>query len=368
MVEDIDPLSAAYSPPVDETPAERAKREAEEVAAKKVSDEIDQMLKDEAKQKKIKSKKEVKVLLLGQSESGKSTCLKQFQLLYAPTSFAAERQAWKAVIYLNLVKSVRRILDSLTHQDDDAMSDDSYGSGQRPETPMSLDALASPQSEFSNRQSTDDNYSQFAAIKLRLSPLTLAEDLLVRQLAGDGEDEATQLGNYHLNGKNGTSVGNKVKEVFVRSGNNWKKAFSGSNRQKDNDSTTSSSDSGHNSLKDDPFKLVAACADDMAALWTDRTVRQILERKKVRLQESSGFYLDDIQRITARDYVPSTQDVLNARLKTVGVIEHHFALDKGGEKGVDWKIYDVGGHRSQRQTWAPFFDDVQAIIFLAPIR
>ncbi|KIO22322.1 hypothetical protein M407DRAFT_79324 [Tulasnella calospora MUT 4182] len=33
---------------------------------------------------------------------------------------------------------------------------------------------------------------------------------------------------------------------------------------------------------------------------------------------------------------------------------------------MDWRIFDVGGHRDQRQTWPPF-SDVNAIIFLAPI-
>ena len=71
-------------------------------------------------------------------------------------------------------------------------------------------------------------------------------------------------------------------------------------------------------------------------------------------------FLNDIQRLTAKNYVPSNQDVLSARLKTLGVVEHHFALDRGGEKGYDWYIYDVGGHRDQRQIWASFFDDVSA--------
>lgn len=30
--------------------------------------------------------------------------------------------------------------------------------------------------------------------------------------------------------------------------------------------------------------------------------------------------------------------MLRARLKTLGVVEHHFALDRGTEKGVDWRI------------------------------
>jgi hypothetical protein len=68
-------------------------------------------------------------------------------------------------------------------------------------------------------------------------------------------------------------------------------------------------------------------------------------------------------------------DVLRARLKTLGVVEHHFALDRGAEKGVDWRICefgaefldpflsvgtvldDVGGARGQRHVWAPFFSD-----------
>jgi len=60
---------------------------------------------------------------------------------------------------------------------------------------------------------------------------------------------------------------------------------------------------------------------------------------------------------------------LKARLKTIGVAEYRFQMEvsAGRETGTDWRIVDVGGSRSQRQTWVPFFDDVDAIIFLAPI-
>src|SRR6266849_2495471 len=43
-------------------------------------------------------------------ESGKSTTVKNFQIAYAPNAWKAERKTWRAVIYLNLVRSVRRIL------------------------------------------------------------------------------------------------------------------------------------------------------------------------------------------------------------------------------------------------------------------
>ena len=97
-----DPLTLAAMPPSNETPTERERRLKEEAEAKRVSDAIDAQLKEERLQQK--RQKEVKVLLLGQSESGKSTTLKQFQLMYAPNAFRDERFAWRGVIYLNLVR------------------------------------------------------------------------------------------------------------------------------------------------------------------------------------------------------------------------------------------------------------------------
>jgi hypothetical protein len=70
-----DPLAAAIAPPSNETSHERAVREEHEARAKKTSDEIDEMLRAERVAAR-RRKKPVKVLLLGQSESGKSTTLK----------------------------------------------------------------------------------------------------------------------------------------------------------------------------------------------------------------------------------------------------------------------------------------------------
>jgi guanine nucleotide-binding protein subunit alpha len=50
----------------------------------------------------------------------------------------------------------------------------------------------------------------------------------------------------------------------------------------------------------------------------------------------------------------------------MGVAEHVFDVDLHG-KDVTWHLYDVGGARGQRHTWVPYFDDANAIIFLAPI-
>ena len=50
----------------------------------------------------------------------------------------------------------------------------------------------------------------------------------------------------------------------------------------------------------------------------------------------------------------------------MGVAEHTFEVPLHG-KSVTWHLYDVGGARGQRHTWIPYFDDANAIIFVAPI-
>lgn len=50
----------------------------------------------------------------------------------------------------------------------------------------------------------------------------------------------------------------------------------------------------------------------------------------------------------------------------MGVAEHQFDVPLHG-KNVTWHLYDVGGARGQRHSWVPYFDDANAIIFVAPI-
>ena len=71
-------------------------------------------------------------------------------------------------------------------------------------------------------------------------------------------------------------------------------------------------------------------------------------------------------RAPRADADPRADDIVRARLRTLGVEEHRFTMESGAS-GSEWYIYDVGGNRSMRPHWIPYFDDVQAIIFLAPL-
>ena len=40
-------------------------------------------------------------------------------------------------------------------------------------------------------------------------------------------------------------------------------------------------------------------------------------------------FLDDVERVAAIDYEPSDDDIIRARLRTMGVQEHHFLFERG---------------------------------------
>ena len=69
--ESLDPLAQALAPPAGETPEQRALRQTKETEARRVSERIDEQLRLE-KQANSRQKIPVKVLMLGQAESGAS--------------------------------------------------------------------------------------------------------------------------------------------------------------------------------------------------------------------------------------------------------------------------------------------------------
>ncbi|KAF8160891.1 guanine nucleotide binding protein, alpha subunit [Crassisporium funariophilum] len=349
-----DPLTRAMQPPEHETPADKENRLAAEAEAQKRSDAID----EEINRQRIADKKApkcVRVLLLGQSESGKSTTLKNFQLINSPKAFRNERASWRAVVQLNVVRSVRFILDTVNETHTQATSNTSPTS--RP--PTANNAMSD------QHPTTIKIPPELLKLRMRLLPLQQVEESLLRKMtpAGSAEFEATHLSPV-TNLPYRTRTG-KFKEVAINSASPWKGAFG-----KLIASARASIESGMEiDFEDpnDPGVVLHACSEDIIRLWNDRTVKALLRAQRVRLEDMAGFFLNSIERVTSPRYVPTDDDILRARLKTLGVSEHRFTLKAGNMLSHDWRIFDVGGARSTRAAWAPYFDDLDAIIFLAPI-
>ena len=62
--------------------------------------------------------------------------------------------------------------------------------------------------------------------------------------------------------------------------------------------------------------------------------------------------------MSAPGYLPTDPDILRSRVKTTGITETTF---KVGE--LTYKLFDVGGQRSERKKWIHCFESVTSIIF-----
>ncbi|KAJ7078987.1 G-protein alpha subunit [Mycena crocata] len=313
----FDPLNATLQPPPNETEEEKAVRLEAAREATRVSRTIDAGL-AESKKALERKKRAVKILLLGQSESGKSSVLRNFRLAFTPKYFEGERLVWKTVIQLNLISSIKKILTVLQEEWDESDSAES-----KIETPLT---------------------SEHRRLALSLSPLLAFETSISRMIASD-----TSSSGY---------------TVTVRPGGGWKDKLATFGR------TASTPGSPTNENSTDPSQVtqvLASCQREIVELWEDSTVRRVLESRDVHPQEDAGFFLDDTARIAAVDYVPLDRDIMRARIRTLGVEEHRFVTESGRWAGTEFFITDVCGSSSQRSTWIPYFDDVQAILFLAPL-
>ncbi|KAG1276371.1 hypothetical protein G6F65_009273 [Rhizopus arrhizus] len=99
------------------------------------------------------------------------------------------------------------------------------------------------------------------------------------------------------------------------------------------------------------------------SLWKDPNLLSVFERsREYQLNDSAKYYFDSIDRIGEASYVPTDQDVLRSRVKTTGITETTFVIGD-----LTYRMFDVGGQRSERKKWIHCFENVTAIIFLVAI-
>ena len=101
----------------------------------------------------------------------------------------------------------------------------------------------------------------------------------------------------------------------------------------------------------------------ISRIWNDEGVQHCFSRsREYQLNDSAGYFLNDLSRILDHHYVPTEQDVLKTRVRTTGIIQTQFFY-----KGMKFKMYDVGGQRSERKKWFHCFEGVTSIIFCAAL-
>jgi guanine nucleotide-binding protein subunit alpha len=246
---------------------------------------------------------------------------------YARQTWLEERSSWRAIVQLNLIRSVVTLLDLIG----EALADSYYETSSLPLT------------------------EKHRLLRLRLAPLRGVQQDLQRRLGAAAIEEMTNPGSG--------GVLPRPSEFAVRSRDGWRSALERfRTRPQDAQENARAADARVRKAAE-VTEVVVGCAEDMKALWEDTAVQGMLRRKRIRMEEEPGLYviilspssllsysssscvqpllmgesrlfhlisfLNDIERIAARNYQPSDDDVIRARLRTLGVQEYSFWVEQG---------------------------------------
>lgn len=109
--------------------------------------------------------------------------------------------------------------------------------------------------------------------------------------------------------------------------------------------------------------LPPGIADALRNLWRDPAIKEAVRRsREFQLNDSAVYYFNAIDRMAQPGYLPTDQDILRSRVKTTGITETTFTV---GE--LIYKLFDVGGQRSERKKWIHCFENVTALVFLVSL-
>lgn len=261
-----------------------------------------------------RGRQEVKILLLGSGESGKSTILKQMKILHQNGYSQEDLLMYKTTVYKNLLDCAKSIVAAL-EQFNCPVGDET--------------TLADDQKQITEGISEKDASEQATANG---------------EVNGEANGEVTEAR------EDGNKAENDVSQQI----------------------TTTTSDPNIISLEERNLIKTSIISPDpdtifdpklaavIAKVWAHPDVKKIFteHRAQFYIMDSAPYFFNNVERIGSPDYTPNVADILRARIKTTGIYETRFQMGK-----LDCHMFDVGGQRSERRKWINCFDNVTLIIF-----
>ncbi|KAI3857267.1 hypothetical protein MKW92_032672 [Papaver armeniacum] len=116
-------------------------------------------------------------------------------------------------------------------------------------------------------------------------------------------------------------------------------------------------------------RLTKELANEIETLWKDSAIQETYTRgNELQVPDCANYFMDNLQRLSDVNYVPTKEDVLYARVRTTGVVEIQFSpVGENKKSGEVYRLFDVGGQRNERRKWIHLFEGVTAVIFCAAI-
>ncbi|KAG4965111.1 hypothetical protein JHK85_040086 [Glycine max] len=115
--------------------------------------------------------------------------------------------------------------------------------------------------------------------------------------------------------------------------------------------------------------LTKELAQEIENLWKDPAIQETYARgSELQIPDCTDYFMENLQRLSDTNYVPTKEDVLYARVRTSGVVEIQFSpVGESKKSGEVYRLFDVGGQRNERRKWIHLFEGVSAVIFCAAI-
>jgi GTPase SAR1 family protein len=99
--------------------------------------------------------------------------------------------------------------------------------------------------------------------------------------------------------------------------------------------------------------------DALEQLWQDPDVQEAFgHRNETAIPDHMEYFFGKMDFILEEDYVPSNDDLLRARIRSVGIAKITI-----GFEGSLIRIYDVGCQKVERPKWQQAFDEISGVIF-----
>lgn len=332
---------------------------------------IDAMIKEDRQ----RQRKEVKILLLGAGESGKSTVLKQMRLMHNAGFTRDERNTWRSVVFWNVLQSMQFLLESLEAEERKEIKKRKKAKKRRLKAVGAAAAAAVAAASSSSNRDLDSDIEELDE-----------QDLLAAQMRA--ADEATMKCIEEMSGglewveeehfRQEWQTIHRLRDALLQPVHSA--AFPPTPFTISHPFDSTLSQTLNEKTQNDPMAAVLSKAltdttgtggsclppemlEPLRSLWQSPKVQQIYEQgNKYALHDNMSYYFDDLDRFFHPHYVPSDQDILCCRKKTAGIVETIFTIPP-----LTFRVFDVGGQRSERKKWIHCFENVTSVLFMVAI-